>query len=182
VQMSSLGSDTSNLVEASFQHAGGTRIAQNYSVVNGEGRLALKEEGVNFILGGNSVTKWNIKLNAGVPTALHINGGLGSATLDLSELVLPSLTIDTGLGSLNVTTPKSGATSMQLKGGMGSANIKIPDGVVARIRTSGGIGSINVNTSRFPKIGDVYQSADYATGANKIDIQIDGGMGSINVR
>lgn len=180
--ISSLGSDANNLLEASFQHVEGTRITENYAVTNGEGRLALKEEGVNVVMGSNSISKWNVKLNPSVPTALRINGGLASASLDLSDLNLPSLTVDTGIGSLDMNTPKAGASVMKLKGGMGSATIKIPEGVVARIRTSGGLGSINVNTSRFPKVGDVYQSADYATGANKIDIEIDGGMGSITIR
>lgn len=181
VQTSSLGSDTNNLVQASFLHSDRTRVVQTYSVVNAEGRLALKEEG-SFVLGFGNPSQWNIKLAPSVPTALRINGGVGNAVLDLSELVLPSLNIDIGVGSLTMTTPKSGATTMQLKGGVGSATIKIPDGVAARIRVDGGLGSVNVNASRFPKSGNMYQSVDFATSPNKIDIEIDAGLGSINIR
>ena len=45
-----------------------------------------------------------------------------------------------------------------------------------------GIGSTRVDVSRFPRAGEVYQSADYATATNKIDIDLDGGIGSINVQ
>jgi hypothetical protein len=41
---------------------------------------------------------------------------------------------------------------------------------------------IQVNKSRFPRVGGVYQSEDYATAENKVDIDIETGVGSISVR
>jgi hypothetical protein len=102
--------------------------------------------------------------------------------LDLSGLSVPSLNVDSGVGTATMTTPKSGVTTMSVNGGIGSATITVPSGVAARIRVDGGISSTRVNEARYPKSGDAYQSADYASASNRIDITIDGGIGSINIQ
>lgn len=181
--VTTLGSDTNDLMKGTFRHAAGTRVVKTYNVAGSEGRLALKEEGVSFVFfGGGSVSRWEIGLNPQVPIALRINGGVGRATLDLAALNLTSLNIDAGIGAVDVTTPKSGVVTLRVNGGVGSATITIPPGVAARIRVDGGLGGIRVDESRFPKFGSVYQSADYATATNKIDIDVDGGVGSITIR
>lgn len=180
--VTTLGSDTSDLMKGTFRHAEGTRVVKTYNIAGSEGRLVLKEEGVNFIFGGGRVSRWDIGLYPQVPLALRINGGIGRATLDLTALNLTSLNIDAGIGAIDMTTPKSGVVTMRVNGGVGAATITVPPGVAARIRVDGGLGGIRVDESRFPKFGSVYQSADYASAANRIDIDVDGGVGSITIR
>ncbi len=174
--------DSPDLMRGKFTHAQGTRVTKSYNVAGTEGRLTLKEEGVNFMLGGARQSRWDIGLSSQIPIALRVNGGVGNGNLDLSALNIPSLNIDTGVGSLKITTPKTGVTTMRVNGGVGSATIIIPPGVAARIKVDQGIGSTRVDISRFPRVGDVYQSADYTTAPNKIDIDLDGGIGSISVQ
>ncbi len=178
----SLGSDSGELIGGTFRHGEGTRVVKTYNVVGSDGRLALKEEGTNFILGGMSSSRWDLGLNPGLPIVLRVNGGVGSANLDLSGLNISSLNLDTGVGSLNVTMPASGSVSARVNGGLGSTNIRIPPGVSARLSINAGLGGIHVDESRFPKFGDVYQSADFASATNKVDVDIDGGMGGMNIR
>jgi hypothetical protein len=173
---------TTDLMKGKFTHAPGVRIAQTYSVVGSEGRLTLKEEGVPWMLGSAHTSRWEMGLNPTIPLTLRINGGVGRATLDLSALNVPSLGIDAGVGSLVVTTPSTGVTLMRVNGGVGNLTITIPQNVAARIRVDAGIGSIRVDQARFPKTGDTYQSADYTSASNKIEIEIDGGLGSITVQ
>ncbi|MBI4785538.1 MAG: hypothetical protein HY782_00610 [Chloroflexi bacterium] len=180
--VNSLGSDSGDLMKGTFAHAQGARVVKSYNVVGNEGRLGLKAEGVNFILGGGSVSRWELGLNPAVPIVLNVNGGIGRAMLDLSALNVTALSVDTGIGSLAVTTPKTGSVTMRLNGGVGSATVTIPPGVAARVRVDAGLGGINVDQARFPKSGEIYQSADYASATNKIDIEVDGGVGSINIR
>ncbi len=177
-----LNSDTGDLLQGKFQHAQGTQVVRTYDVVGSEGRLSLREEGVNFIFGGTAISTWDIGLYPQIPLALRMNGGIGSATLDLTDLQVTSLAIDSGVGSINATLPKSGVISVRLNGGVGSATLTIPQGMSARVRVSAGLGGINVDQARFPKFGDVYQSSDYASATNKVDIDIDGGLGSIHIR
>lgn len=180
--VSALGADSGDLMNGAFTHADGTRIIKTYNVAGSEGRLALKEEGVNFILGGASASRWDLKLNPGIPIALSINGGVGRATLDLAALNITALNIDAGVGNVIITTPQNSVTTMSVNGGVGSVSITIPPGVAARIRVDSGIGGARVDPNRFPQVGNTYQSANYATAENKIDIGIDGGVGSITIQ
>lgn len=180
--MAALGSDSTDLFQGTFRHAQGTRVVQTYNVVGSEGRLALKEEGATWMFWGPAENRWDLRLNPQVPLALNIHGGVGRATLDFSALTVSSLMLNSGVGTVDITTPKSGVTTVSVDGGVGSTSVVIPAGVAARIRVSGGLGSIRVDESRFPRFGTVYQSADYASASNKIDMEVDGGVGSINIR
>jgi len=180
--VTTLGSDTTDLMKGTFAHTAGVRIVQTYSSVAGEGRLGLRSEGADFAMLDLRTSRWDIGLNPTVPLTLNVNGGLGSMNLDLSGLNVAVLNVDAGVGTLAVTTPKSGVTTMRVNGGVGSAAITIPNGVAARIRVNSGLGGVRVNESRFSRSGDGYQSSDYASATNKIDIAVDGGLGSIDIR
>jgi hypothetical protein len=180
--LTSLGTDTGDLMKGTFRHSEGVRMVKTYTVAGSDGRLSLKEEGSNFILGGATASRWELALNPSLPVVLRVDGGVGRTNLDLGALNITSLQVDTGIGTMNVTTPGSGSVTMRLNGGIGSATVNIPQGVAGRLRVSSGLGSIRVDESRFPKFGEIYQSADFASAANKIDMEVDGGIGSINIR
>ncbi len=180
--VAALPPESTDLMKGTFRHAEGTRIAKTYNVNGSEGQLTVKEEGANFMFLGGRSDQWDVALSPQIPLALRVNGGVGHGSFDLAALKVTSLSIDAGVGNVDVTAPKTGNTSVQINGGVGSVTITIPDGVAASIRVNGGLGGTRVNEARFPKFGDVYQSADYASAANKIDIIVDGGIGSINIR
>ncbi len=180
--VAALEANATDLMKGKFTHAPGVRIAQTYTVAGSEGRLTLKEEGVTWTLGSANTSRWEIGLNPTIPLTLRINGGVGRATLDLSALNVSSLNVDAGVGNLTITTPNTGFTLMRVNGGAGNLTITIPQNVAARIRVDAGIGSLRVDQARFPKTGDTYQSADYTSASNKIEIAIDGGLGSITVQ
>ncbi len=181
-KVNSLGSDSNDLMNGTFRHPEGTRIVKTYQVVGDEGRLALKEEGFNFFLTTGSFSRWDIGLSPAVPLALTVDGGIGRSMLDLSALRVTSLSIDSGVGSIDVTAPKVGFVTMRLNGGVGSARVVIPPGMPARIRVDAGLGGINVDQTRFPRFGRVYQSADFASATDKIDVDINGGVGGISIQ
>lgn len=180
--VTALAPGAADLMSGTFAHTPGTRIVKNYSVVGSAARLELREEGLDFPMFDYGGSRWDIGLNPQVPIALSVNGGLGRANLDFGALKITSLSIDAGVGSITIATPKTGVASMRVNGGVGSATITIPDGVAANIRVNSGLGGVHMSESRFPKFGDGYQSADYASAANKIDIDVNGGVGSINIR
>lgn len=127
---------------------------------------------------------WDVALNRDVTWTLDIDSGASAATLDLSDLKVAELDIDTGASSTEVTLPaKAGSTRVDIDTGASSLVVRIPPGVEARIRVKSGISSIHVDRGRFPSLGDgLYQSADYDAAANRADITIDAGVGSIEVR
>ncbi len=61
-------------------------------------------------------------------------------------------------------------------------DIAIPEGVAARIHTQGALSSVSVNTVRFPKTQGYFQSPDYETSTNRVDLEAEIGVGSLVIR
>ena len=127
---------------------------------------------------------WDIRLNKDVPLSLKIDSGASSSVLDLTDLKVIDLDIDTGASSTEVSLPaNAGNTRVDIDSGAASLNLRIPAGVAASIRVKSGIASVNVDTNRFPRQdGGLYQSADYASAANRAEITIDTGVGSVEIK
>jgi len=127
---------------------------------------------------------WDLRLNGSIPLNLKIDSGASATTLDLTDLKVVDLDIDTGASSTEISLPaNAGNTRVDIDSGASSVNIRIPTGVAASIRIKSGIASINVDPTRFPRLdGGLYQSADYATAANRADITIDTGVGSVEIK
>jgi hypothetical protein len=125
---------------------------------------------------------WDINLNGDIPLSLKIDSGASASILDLSDLKITDLDIDTGASSTELTLPaNAGNTHVDIETGASSLKVTIPVGVAANIRIKSGIASVNVN-SRFPRLdGGMYQSSDFSTASNRIDMTINAGVGSIEV-
>ena len=95
---------------------------------------------------------------------------------------MASLDLHTGVSETRVRLPRAaGATSVRAEPGVASVTLEVPTGVAARIRSRMALGSSRIDETRFPRVGDIYQSIDYATAANRVDIDIQGGIGSVQV-
>lgn len=125
---------------------------------------------------------WEIRLNPTVPLALVCKTGATENRLDLETLRVTDVTIKTGASSTELTVPaQAGHTCVNIEAGAASVKIRVPAGVAARVAGLMGLGTINVNAERFPRLGNAYQSADYDTAANRVDIHIQGGVGAVEV-
>ncbi len=175
-----LGADSNDLASGAYQHAQGTRLDKKYQVVGSEGRLSLDEEGFFFV--GIPHSRLDLGLSSRVPLQLKIDGGVGNATLDLSELNAPTIDIDGGIGNTLLIAPKIGAMKIKVSGGVGNLQITIPPGVAARIRVNTGIGGTNIDPARFPRADGFFQSVDYASAQNRIELDVRGGVGNISIR
>jgi hypothetical protein len=126
---------------------------------------------------------WDIGVARNLPLKLRLQGGASDNELDLTELTVTDLHIETGASSTRVRMPAAaGFTRAKVESGAASVNIFIPEGVAARIRTSGGLSSISVDTQRFPQTNGYYQSPNYETAENRIEMNLEMGVGSIEVR
>ncbi len=65
--------------------------------------------------------------------------------------------------------------------GVASVTLEVPTGVAARIRSKMALGSSQVDETRFPRTFDGYISPDFEGAANRVDITIEGGVGSVRV-
>jgi hypothetical protein len=126
--------------------------------------------------------QWDARLTRDIPLKLRFQVGACQANLDLSDLRVTDLLLESGAADTRVRFPReAGATRTQIKAGAASVKLTIPEGVAARITATVAIGSLDVDMRRFPRSGSGYESPDYATAANKLDLRIEGGVGSVTV-
>jgi hypothetical protein len=148
----------------------------------GAGRIEVEQDmnwGVPWF--GGRGARWDVGLTAELPLALRVDTGASRSRLDLSELRLRSLEIHTGASETTVRLPSAaGATSVKAEAGAASLTFEVPNSVAARIRTRITLGSSQVDP-RFVRAGDVYESADYSSAENRVEIEVQGGVGSFRV-
>jgi hypothetical protein len=149
----------------------------------GPGSVELDQDTTYGVPWLNHDSSWTMGLTREVPLDLRIEGGASRARLDLRDTRLRRLQIKTGASETTVVLPQAaGATDVRAEAGAASVTFIIPNGVAARIKTTVGLGSSQVDESRFPRMGDSYQSTDYTTAENRVDLYISGGVGSVRVR
>ena len=133
--------------------------------------------------GSRGTLDWSFGLNGEVPLSLDLESGASDMRLDLADLRVTELRLQTGASATRITLPaNAGHTRAEIHSGAASVAVRVPPGVAARVRVQGGMAEFKVDRDRFPRTGDVYQSADYDTASNKVDLHIETGVGSVNVR
>jgi hypothetical protein len=150
--------------------------------VTGPGSLELSQEtryGVPWL---ERPSRWTMGLTTEVPLDLKVDTGASKAILDLGGLRVRRLELQTGASDTRVTLPRAaGATTVTAQAGAASLTMEVPAGVAARIRTRMALGSSQIDQTRFPASGNGYESPDYATAANRVDIDVNGGVGSFRL-
>jgi len=171
-----------------------TRAAANGSLVDGEfqggvihrllgpGRVELRQDTRYGLPWLSHASDWTIGLATAVPLDLRVDGGASRAVLDLRDLRVRNLELQTGASETRVLLPRAaGATTVKAQAGVASLTFEVPQGVAARIRTRIGLGSAQIDLTRFPPTSVGYESTDFATAANRVELAIDGGLGSVRV-
>jgi amino acid transporter len=97
-----------------------------------------------------------------------------------------------GVGRMELTVPASVSLNARVKGGIGETLINLPLDAAVRLEANNGIGDVNVG-SRFHRVGGhnsdwglgkngVWETANFATAIQKINIRYEGGIGQLTVR
>ena len=125
-----------------------------------------------------------VSLARKVPLNLKTTLGVGQANLDLRDLSLRSLDVISGVGRVTVQFPSgSGQTRANIKGAVGSqTTLVIPPNVGAYVHTAGGLVSVHLPPGHYAKVADGYQSNNYATAADQIEIYLQLGVGQVDVQ
>lgn len=174
------GTGMTGLVEGEF--GGGLRqaVTRRDDLLNVE--LKMRVEPVTVLNWSPGGYDWNVRLNPDVPLQLECETGASRSTLDLYGLKVTELKLETNASTTDVVLPaNAGFTQVSIEAGAARVDVRVPGGVAARIRTSAGLASIAVDTARFPGGDKLYQSPDYATAANKVDIEVETGLGTVAI-
>ncbi|OGD17296.1 MAG: hypothetical protein A2V76_07940 [Candidatus Aminicenantes bacterium RBG_16_63_14] len=177
------GADQEPLLQASFEfNRDRNRPEVDYRLFGDKGILQVRHarrRGFNF---GTTRNRWDLNLSRAVPLDLDINLGAGQSDLDLRGLELQRLDIDMGVGemTLNLQGPHKAGFRVKIDGGVGSGKIALPFEVGVRIKVDGGIGS--VDTRGLTKQGGAYVNDAYGRSDVTIEMDIDVGIGSLDLR
>jgi hypothetical protein len=160
-----------------------TEGARVHSSLSGE-RLEVRVSGdVTFIpfVGSTRGLDWNLRLSNEVPFTLDLETGANEAEVNLSDLRASSVNLKTGASSTGITMPATGQVSASVQAGAAEVRIRIPAGAAGRIRSQSGLAEIAVDSSRFPFSNGVYESPDFGTSPNRVDLRIEAGVGKVTV-
>ena len=127
---------------------------------------------------------WNLYLNRHIPINLDVKGGANETKMDLEGLKVTDLRLETGASSTEITLPASaGFTQVEVNAGAASITIRVPKNVAARISTrESSMASISIDQYRFPANQGIFETPGYGDAANKANIIIKAGVGSIDVQ
>lgn len=164
---------------------GSSAVGMNHSSqLNGD-RLEVKvEAGPSFFpFIGPSEGVWRFQLTQEIPVMLTVETGASQLDIDLKDVLASHVELKTGASNSNVTMPARGASILDVEAGMASINIRVPGNTPARIRAEQGVSSINVDTDRFPRSDSgFYQSPNFDTSIDRVEVNIKAGVGSISVK
>jgi hypothetical protein len=164
-----------NLVDGDFRGGVMHRVV-------GPGRVELQQDTRYGLPWLERSSDWMVGLTSEVPLDLRVDAGANKSVLDLRDLQVRRLDLQTGASDTRVLLPRAaGITSVKASHGAASLTLEVPAGVAARIKATMAIGSTQVDEARFPRSAGGYESADYATAANRVDIDASGGVGSLKV-
>jgi len=153
----------------------------------------------------NGATDWQIHLNPNVVSDLTAHSDGGNVKLDLAGMAVTRVSADTGGGNMVVVLPDNaanlsviartgagdvtveigsgttGSSTINANSGAGNVVVRLPDGIAAKIHATSGMGKMIVD-SQFSKIDDgTYQSPDYDTATDKVEITLNSGAGNVSV-
>ena len=154
----------------------------DYTISGSRGLLKIRQGKSSGVPIGKRRNRWDISLNDNVPLDIRVDFGAGEGKLDLRGLMLKSLNIDMGVGSLTVDLADEWEQDMDvsIEGGVGSATVYLPEDIGVRVKVDKGIGSVHAR--RMNKEGHVYTNDAYGKTEVSIDMDIEAGIGSINLK
>ncbi|MBU4203824.1 MAG: hypothetical protein KKD59_07735 [Acidobacteria bacterium] len=131
---------------------------------------------------GPTKNVWDIELNDRIPIDLHVDLGIGESRLDLAGLDLEGLNVDVGIGEawidLSGVVPRD--MRVRIDGGIGSTTVYLPRNIGVRVQVDKGLGSVSAHG--FDRDGDVYTNDAYRASDQTIEVTIDAGIGSVDLR
>jgi hypothetical protein len=126
--------------------------------------------------------EFRLDFNPGVDLELDLHTGASDSRLDLTRLLVSSLELKTGASSTVVYLPERGYTRVSVDAGAASVDFRVPVDVAGRITADTGLADVDIDKNRFLPSSGGYESPDYSTAVNRVEIQVRGGLAGFKVR
>lgn len=169
----SLSDNSTSLIEAVTEQG---KIDVQFTTEGKEAQVTLGQATPS-----NVADKWQVGLNPAIPLRLLAKVAAGNFNGDLQNLKIDIFNFQVDVGNAKIALPSTGSSRLSVDSNVARVEIIIPDGVSAHIRAKNDLGTTQVDESRFPKQTDYFESPDYQSATNKVDIQIRGALSRVLV-
>jgi hypothetical protein len=175
--------DSPSLIEADLELATSRNPAWTIDRRDDRAEMLLKYVRDDWIENWNwrGGDRWSLRLSPQVALSLDVDVGAGGATISLIDLNVQDLKVESGAGQTKIIFPQEGDFSGQISGGVGAVVLEIPVEMAARLRIDRGLSALDIS-SRFTKENDVYRTDDWETNPNRVDLDVDVGVGLLTIR
>lgn len=154
----------------------------SYDVSGDTGELSVEQgSGQDVRPGGDARNEWDVLFSDELPTDLRVQMGAGESSLDLDSLTLTGLDLQMGAGktTVDLTGDYTSDFDASIQGGVGEATVMLPSEVGVRARAEGGLG--NINAKGLKKEGNSYVNEAYGSSDVTLEVDVQGGVGQINL-
>lgn len=148
--------------------------------------------------------RWQLGLNRNIPADLTLEAVAGSSELDLRnvplealmltvsagdmKLLLPGGSYDahiiTNAGANEITLPGNGRHAMNLEVNAGSVTLHLPSDMALHVEVDRALGSFSASNAGLRQVDgqeNVWETADYNTATNRLDLTIHIAVGSVTI-
>lgn len=133
-------------------------------------------------------TQIDLQLSTGLPLEIEGKVGASGTDIDLTDLMVSRFSLDAGASNGIIRLPaNSSVTTALLRGGASSLTIYIPENVGAKIQSEGGLSNVHVDPARFTTTAGrsnttEYQTQNYASSPNRLDLTMRLGATNVDIR
>ena len=176
--------ESADLIQGTIHLSSGEEIAQDLTASGqqvGYELRTLETSWTTHLGGWNTERIWDLGLTPGASLDLAASLAVGEAEIDLSGLALSDLQVEMGLGRIELTLPAEGRFDGRLDSGLGQIVIQVPQGMALQI-----VGDLGLVVRDVPE--DYQQEEDsitspgYAGAENRVDLNIEEGIGILEIR
>ena len=146
------------------------------------------EDGVANLRMSNSIlpniAEWEAKLAGNVLWDIDARSGLGTLSLDLTNLRIERVVAHSSLGRVEIKCPSRGFAQLFLSAGLGEIDLTIPEHVGARVMiTRGALSDVEILNERLQALdAKRYVTPDFESASAQVEIKIDPGPGDVIIR
>jgi hypothetical protein len=105
----------------------------------------------------------------------------GSMRVDLSGASVSSFSLSTNVGSASLTLDGDSDISGSVSTNLGSLELCVPPSLGLQIRSSSSLSSDNLAARGLVRVGDLWQTQNYATASHKADLNASTSLGSLDL-
>lgn len=175
-------SDTSRLIEGRVSLLAGEELERSAGREGDTLVYVLRSRSRGGSFNASNSQGWNLSLSPVIPIDLRVNTGVGESNLDLSGLQLTRLEVNSGVGRAEIRLPGQGQFEARIDGGVGEIRVTLPSSLGVRLMAKAGLGRVDVPRGMVTVGENTYESEGYAAAQNRVNLEINGGIGQIVIQ